>query len=99
MYTVVPGDWLSQIAINLNNKLGLTGADEVTVASLQRLNEAERPALTHNPDLIEIGWVLRFCYEENQRGFELEFPAPIPEETTATEDIVTQGRDDVVPRL
>ena len=96
-YTVVPGDWLSQIANNLNEKLGLAETPaEVTVETLQRLNEEEHPSLAANPDLIEIGWVLRFCYEENQRGFAFEFPEPVPEDSTAVEDIVTQGLDDVV---
>ena len=95
-YTVVPGDSLSQIAVNLNSKLKLTGQEAVSVSLLQRLNQDEHPELETNPNLIQVGWVLDFCFVENQRGFEFEFPSPDPADTSATQDVVTQGHSDVI---
>jgi len=49
IYTVLPGDNLSTIAVR-------TGT---TVAQLVALNQGSFPSLAHNPDVIEIGWKLR----------------------------------------
>jgi LysM repeat protein len=51
IYTVLPGDNLSTIAVR-------TGT---TIAQLVALNQGSFPSLTHNPDVIEIGWKLRLA--------------------------------------
>lgn len=74
-YTVVEGDTLAQIVTNLNNLFSLTPA--LTVTDVQRMNSQKYPALGSSTN-VQVGWVIRYCYEENLRGFVVSVPQTPP---------------------
>jgi len=76
LYTVVQGDTLAGIATNLQ-EIFPSISPPLSVADLQRLNRDAYPSLATGTD-VQIGWVLRFCFEEGQRGFIVTVPKAPP---------------------